>query len=374
MLLFSLAFSQLDAPSTEMSVEDEILDVDEKGRFGAKTDKKILSNMLFVYGQIRQTAEGGLKLLQSVSDFALKSFDVLIRVENITKTAIKIKEDFKEYKNVFKSTKNPFKLIDNVVSHTYNNMIVNGTDMMWLESAGMMEDLAELNDARQNIAVATKNIASVWDIGRDTSITIEAKTDAEGNVTYDTTKSIWLKQEGEYQTVQDYQADSSRSKASKAMTKLSVNLRSQSIMATQAVNMTDPRMIAKYEFNPNMKRKGATAEVMSSALANTKVRKQQHETNYLQLRYAMSMASDGAGDETSITATGAAEVLGAENALLSTYIEHENLNDFIKVMGAMSLNNMEELTKDVHGKVNLVTSANRLAIIAKEKHYEYRKK
>jgi hypothetical protein len=382
--LFSSAFSQAPEPSKNMDWKQELTDVDVKGRVGAKRDRKIFANMLFFYGQLRQTAEGSLEMLRSISDFALKSFNVLVRVENVVKTAQALKESFKEYDNILKNAKNPFDLFDKTVTHTYTNVIMKGTDVMWLETAGMFNDFAALNDARQKIAVSTVNIGKTWDLERDTVWTVSE----EGDSTY----SVYFEQEGKKETLEEYQkrkleeynnkklnekldeidvaydsAEVAKASVSQKMTNLSVNLRYQSKMAAQAVNMTDPRLIKKYEFNPQAKRKGATAEVMSSSMGNVSSRRQQHENNFAELQYAITMASSSVADgENSLTTSAKAEVLGAENSLLSTYIEHETLNDFIKVMSALTFSKMESLTGKVYQKAHTVVSADKLAILAND--------
>jgi len=386
LILFGLAFAQMPAADKSMSWQDELTDVDPStGVIGAKKDKKIMANMLFFYGQLRQTAEGSLEMLKSISDFALKTFNVLVRVENMVKTAQDIKEAFKKYEEVLDNWRdgkkhNPFKLFDNMIEHTYKEVIGKGTDMMWIQTAGMFDDLKALNESRQQIALSTINIGKTWDLERDTAWTV---TDGD-TVSF----SVYVKQEGEKETLKEYQKrkmteyeerlaqDSTTKKTmSEKMTFLSQNLQYQSKMAAQAVNMTDPRLIEKYEFNPNAKLKGARAEVISSSIANVSSRRQQHENNFQELQYAIQMASNSiSGGEGSITATVKAEVLGVENTLLSSYIEHEAVNDYVKVMGAMALGNLGNMSNYVHHKSRAIVSADMWANLAKETKERIEKK
>jgi len=381
--LFFTGFAKMPKPDKTMTWQEELTDIEKDpskpsaGVIGPKRDKKIFANMLFFYGQLRQTAEGALKMLGSVSDFALRSFEVLVRMENIASTAIKIRDSVKDIPDVFRESKNPFQLIDRLSSHAYNNIIVGGTDMMWIQTAGFMDDLAAVNDARQNIVVSAVNIGRTWDLRQDTTYTV--------NETGDTVfYSVYYTQDGNKITQEEYQArrlelrraaetDFDNKGTGLSMAGFSQTMRYQSRMAMQAINMTDPRLIAKYEFNPRAKRQGLTAEVTSSAIANANVRREQNENNFWELFYAINMASDGVGDETSITASTKAEVLGAENALFSTYGEHEGLNDFIKVMSAMALTRAGRLTTDVYSAAEVVQNTNRLSSLARGRAEEWKR-
>jgi hypothetical protein len=376
LLLFLIAltvFSQVESPCRSMDVKDELTDIDGRGRIGAKRDRKIFSNLLFFYGQLRQTAEGSIEMLRSVTDFALRSFDVLVRVENIASTAVRIRDNVQKFPEVVSGARNPFQLMDGLATWAYKD-VVGSTDMMWIQTAGMFRDLAEMNDSRQNIAVSAVNMGAVWDIEREFIV------DENGDTT------VLFKQTGERITLKQYQerrqhsesAESSRTHIDNLMNTpdgdrgtFSQRMRYQSRMAMQAVNMTDPRLIARWEFNPRAKRRGLTAEVSSSAIANANVRKQQNATNFWSLFYAMKNASDGIGDQTSITASTRAEVLGAENALFSGFGEHEALNDYIRVMSAMVLSRAGNLTTQIYEGAQTVHSANRLALMARARYADF---
>jgi len=377
-------FSQMDAPSTDMSFGDVITDVDEHGRLGAKTDKKVFSNTLFLYGQVRQTAEGTIKIMKNVADFALKAFDLLVRVENVVNTAIEIKRYVKEYKEIWQNTRggnfwktmrNVAKNTEKMVENTYINVINRGTDMMWLEASGAMNDLAQMDRQRQMIAQESRNVGALWNIEKDTvskkdSIPVYNYTLKGDSLICDTTyepyeiKAIYLTQAAR---------DSVREAQKNAPTGFQKTLREQSYMAAQAVNMTDKRLIEKYKFDPRAKRAGAKSEVMSGAIASANVRKQQHADKYWELRYAIGMVSEGAGEESAITAQAQGEVLAAENDLKTTYSEHESLNDLIKVMGAMTLSNVGSLSETIFSKSAEVQNTGAWAVGCKEKAEKYPK-
>jgi hypothetical protein len=361
LLLFAFlqTFAQMDAPSTKLGAFDAATDIDEKGRLGAKTDKKIFSNALFLYGQVRQTAESTVKVLKGVADFALGAFGLLVRVENVVNTAIRIKGYWGEYGEIWKEKGNFFQKLDKTVNNTYENIICKGTDMMWLEASGAMDDLAEMDKNRQRIASASRDIGALWNLENDTTTKLivvykwEDGEDAGSKIlvdsTYETNKEIYLAQA---------QRDTALERKKNSPTNFQNTMRRQSYMATQAVNMTDKRLIDKYKFDPRAKRLAAKSETMSDAIANVNVRKQQHEDNFWELRYAMGMVSEGSGDTSSITAQAQGEVLAAENDLKTTFGEHESLNDLIKVMGAMTLSNVGSLSETVIFKSTQIQTTN----------------
>jgi len=369
LLLFAFlqTFAQMDAPSTKLGAFDAATDIDEKGRLGAKTDKKIFSNALFLYGQVRQTAESTVKVLKGVADFALGAFGLLVRVENVVNTAIRIKGYWGEYGEIWKEKGNIFQKLEKTVNNTYENIICKGTDMMWLEASGAMDDLAEMDKNRQRIASASRDIGALWNLENDTTTKLivvykwEDGEDAGSKIlvdsTYETNKEIYLAQA---------QRDTALERKKNSPTNFQNTMRRQSYMATQAVNMTDKRLIDKYKFDPRAKRLAAKSETMSDAIANVNVRKQQHEDNFWELRYAMGMVSEGSGDTSSITAQAQGEVLAAENDLKTTFGEHESLNDLIKVMGAMTLSNVGSLSETVIFKSTQIQTTNDWADICRK--------
>jgi hypothetical protein len=375
-------FAQMDAPSKGLGVGDAITDVDEKGRLGAKTDKKIFSNALFVYGQIRQTAEGTINVLKGVADFALMAFGLLVRVENVVNTAVEIKKYWGEYGEIWRGKGNFFEKLDNSVTNTYENIICRGSDVMWLETSGAMNDLAEMDKQRQRIARESRNIGALWNIEKDTvqkkdSVAVsDFKRNADGTFFFDSEGyPVMDTSYDSYEIKEIYLArkpgNPSYDSLKNAQTRFQKNMREQSYMASQAVNMTDKRLIDKYKFDPRAKRAAAKSETMSDAIANVNVRKQQHEDNYWELRYAMGMVSEGSGDTSSITAQAQGEVLAAENDLKTTFSEHESLNDLIKVMGAMTLSNVGYLSSGIVFKSTQIQTANEWADICRKKAKEF---
>lgn len=357
-------FAQMDAPSKELDAVDAITDIDEKGRLGAKTDKKIFSNTLFIYGQVRQTAEGTIKILKNVADFALTAFDLLIRVENVVNTAIRIKGYWGEYGEIWRGKGNFFQKLDNTVSNTYENIISKGTDMMWLEVSSTIDDLADMDKQRQMIAHESRNIGTLWNIEKDTvtkkdSIAVyDFKKNDNGGLIYDSVGNPVMDTSYSSYEIKEIYLLANKKDTIKEPTKFQKNMRYQSHMATQAVNMTDKRLIDKYKFDPRAKRAAAKSETMSGAIANVNVRKQQHEDNFWELRYAIGMVSEGSGDSSAITAQAQGEVLAAENDLKTTFSEHESLNDLIKVMGAMALGNVGSLSETIFSKSAQIQAAN----------------
>lgn len=343
LLFFVFAFAfvshgDMQSP-TSVTEPADILDPKQK-----KRDRKIMRNILFVYGQIRQTAEGTLEILDCVSDFALKSFTVLKKVQQVVETSQKVWNTIESYKDIkYENLLNPFKAfstIDQIVGKTHKELYEGGTDLLLYQSGKMAGMLADVEISRRNIVLAS---AATFETARSIGLA--------GN---DEAKADWHLEKKEWERKQ-------KANLSAQTQDISQKLYLFKYAMNQAIELNNPELFEKYGYHPKVRMKQAVSSVAKNENASASIRKEVAKNQLIMAKYAIAQAGGDLGNddsETAISAQAVAEVLSSQNLLFSSLGENESINSLTKVLSAMALSRVENYAmNDYNSKVIMVNAA-----------------
>ena len=316
----------LSADMTPPTKEMDAVDIaDPKQR---KRDMKVFQNMLFVYGQVRQTAEGAVEVLNTVSDFALKSFSTFKQVQKLVGKGRQIysamkKLDMDDFKNP-KNWKEALEKLDDV-SNTWSDFYSHGSSVLGYQTDKSINILSGLENSRNVISAAVNNV----DLKIEGIVLPEDKIGKENKI-----KQI-LSQETQ---------------------SISSELYWFKRGVLQGVEVVDPYITEKHSYHPKVKKNIAITSVAEDGIAGAAVRKEYAQNQLALSRYSMSNAAGGLGgepnEESAITAQASAEALSSQNSLVLSLGEHESINALTKVMSAMALSKADNyFMKDYNQKL-----------------------